>query len=72
MVKRLVRCFFNISIFMFVYSLNWPGDGVCGYFRVMKRLLRTFLPTSILLLIFQKACDLWCELSLITVWVPSY
>ena len=38
----------------------------------MKRLLRTFLPTSILLLIFQKACDLWCELSLITVWVPSY
>ena len=28
MVKRLVRCFFNISIFMFVYSLNWPSDGV--------------------------------------------
>ena len=66
---------------MFVYSLNWLGDGVWGCFIAMKRLLRTFLKTSILLLIFLKVCDLWCEVTLIiaagkatliTVWVPSY
>ena len=26
--KKTCKMFFNISIFMFVYSLNWPGDGV--------------------------------------------